>query len=75
MEYKSIRVIKKTGGVDVDLYKCISLSPTERIDTPTIELRTDGELVGVSFYLAREYDWILGEDSTGTVVLVPQKKE
>ena len=39
-----------------------------------IQPRTIGEFKDKAFYLTALYDWVLGEDSSGCVILVPIKK-
>lgn len=40
----------------------------------TIQVRRNGELGGGGFYLSSYYDWVLGKDDGGVIVLVPLKK-
>lgn len=40
-----------------------------------LESRDSGEFKGKGFYLYSSFDWILGKDTEGILVLVPLKKE
>lgn len=57
--------IVKDGSIDT-----ISLTTN-----PVIEIRTSGTFKGKALYLESGYDWILGKDDEGLIVLVPIKKE
>ena len=63
--------------------------PTERLVNITyanIQIELDGNLIYAakrgygelqdkSIYLPHEYDWVLGKDSQGCIILIPLKKE
>lgn len=39
------------------------------------KIRGNGNLKGKSFYLSKSYNWIIVQDDTGAMCLVPLKKE
>jgi len=39
-----------------------------------IQVRDDAEFAGVGFYLSGDFNWVIGEDSQGVLVLIPLEK-
>jgi len=82
IKYDKIVVVKKTERkpmfIEVDAERLIevegqgqSLQSGIRI----LEERAGGELAGKAFWLNPNYEWVLGEDEEGNIVLVPLRKE
>ena len=72
MKYKNIKVLQEINNtedivVDADLLTNIRYVPSR--------VRTSGNLSGKSFWLPEDFNWIIGKDSTGCLVLVPLKRE
>lgn len=81
---KKIRVVMKKeeeGVLDVDEERLVDTRKFDGKITSKgsmgflITNRIGGSLQDNSFFLDRNYDWVLGKDNEGTVVLVPLKKE
>ena len=79
---KQITVINSTISPNdpmVDLAKCITVSDdcgAVRSENHFIlaEVRKGGNLAGKAIYLNTAYDWVLGTDAYGILVVVPQKR-
>jgi hypothetical protein len=39
-----------------------------------LQIRNEGNLEGLAIYLSNEYDYVLGEDNAGQLVLVPLRR-
>lgn len=79
MGYKTIEVYAEPKVLDsntlrVGQSRLVDVSGFIRPVSMVIEPRVSGPLAGKAVYLDRYYDWILGRDSDGSIVLVPLRK-
>lgn len=75
MIYKTLKVKDTDDCISIDTDRLTNVSDRWFDTTAGIQVRGIKEFAGVGFFLAREYDWVLGKDSIGNVVLLPLKKE
>ena len=72
-EYKRLVLIEEeTKKIVIDKERLMYLEDEDMRDF--IELREDGEFENKGFYLDDCYEWVLGRDSTGALVLIPMER-
>lgn len=81
MKYQKLELKEKepedAGVIDADRLLDVQEDVYAEVDGNSLALqdRTFGEFAGKSFYLSKQYDWVIGEDDHGETVLVPLRKE
>jgi len=80
MQYKRIKLVDQTTKEEV-----ITIYPYQMLrdiqapsfgEAPSdhairLPIRSDGEFAGKAIYLSSNYDWILGRDDLGLIILIP----
>lgn len=77
MKYKEIKIVEDnliTLDKLMDLPSSINPLYLPVGNSNYISKRIAGNFRNKSFYLPEEYDWIIGKDDKGALVLVPLKK-
>ena len=83
---KKLNLIKKTGcccstidinedDIAMDFFEDIYDEEFKVAAGYNMGIKTDGEFCGKALYLDYTYDYVLGKDSNGNIILVPLKKK
>lgn len=77
MKHQKIRIKETDELTPIDSYRLVRCSGGVFVngESGVLESRDSGEFEGKGFYLGSGFDWIMGTDSEGLLVLVPLKKE
>lgn len=76
MKYTKVRIVSEPETekeVKIGLKALVEIDNSQVKDM--IKVRQGGEFKGKAYFLSSGFDWQLGEDSVGLIVLIPTKKE
>jgi hypothetical protein len=78
MKIVKLKKHETEGCIEIDPKRLVHGSLFNKFEVhsnPFITRRSGGEFEGKALYLDFEYDWVLGEDKKGCIVLIPLEKE
>jgi hypothetical protein len=76
MNYPKITVVKSAGAENQEavIRSTLLLHAIPEEINYLVCPRIEGEFTNKGYYLSSKYDWVIGTDSLGAVVLVPLKR-